>query len=86
MIEWFKMCGISCYFDHHQIHSVCHQGIYRNIKGMNNSTFLKQVSHIVNIDAHKTFRSVEYIHNATYNLFSLLLQRNLLINEGKNRF
>ncbi len=29
--------------------------------------------HVVYINAYKTFCSIEYIHNATYNLFSLLL-------------
>ena len=38
---------------------------------MDSSTFLKQVSHIVNIDAHKTFGSVEHIHDAAFNLSAL---------------
>ena len=40
---------------------------------MDYATFLEQVSHVVYINAYKTFCSIEYIHNATYNLFSLLL-------------
>ena len=51
---------------------------------MNYSTFLKQVSHIVNIDAHKTLRSVEHIHDAAFNLSVLFFYCNFFVNEGKN--
>ncbi len=40
---------------------------------MDYATFLEQLSHVVYINAYKTFCSIEYIHNVTYKLFSLLL-------------
>ena len=49
------------------------QSSFFDIKGMDYATFLEQVSHVVYINVYKTFCSIEYIQNATYNLFSLLL-------------
>ena len=53
---------------------------------MDNSTFLKQVSYIVNIDTYKTFGRIENIYNATFYLFTFRLKHNLLVNNCKYRF
>jgi|GEM_PF-6760508 len=49
-------------------------------------SFLKQVSHIVNIDTYKTFGRIENIHNVTFYLFTFCMKRNLFVNEVENWF